>query len=175
MVEATKTKGILIFYPPSLSPSFEDIVPGQLVNMIFEANALKISIQFVYGPSDKDRPAFLDNIVFPQDNNTKLILVGDWNIVQHDKNDRSPNVKKYYKPLSYTALNNMKFEHDLVNPWRQHNIGQEYFSYQRWDQTAKSRIDFALLNNVAYSLLDSASYSPNPITNTDHDIFHISL
>jgi exonuclease III len=143
--------------------------------MIFEVNALKISIQFVYGPSDKDRPAFLDNIVFPQDNNTKLILVGDWNIVQHEINDRSPNVKKYYKPLSHTALNNMMFEHDLVDPWRQHNIGQEYFSYRRWDQTAKSRIDFALLNNAAYSLLDSASYTPNPIVNTDHDIFHINL
>ena len=81
-LEATKSKGILIFYPPSLSPSFDDIVPGQLVNMTFEINAFNMSIQFVYGPSDKDRPAFLDNIVFPQDDNTKLILVGDWNIVQ---------------------------------------------------------------------------------------------
>ena len=69
----------------------------------------------------------------------------------------------------------MMFEHDLVDPWRQHNIGQEYFSYHRWDQKAKSRIDFALLNNAAYSLLDNTSYSPNPIVNTDHDIFHISL
>ena len=70
MLEATKSKGILIFYPPHLSPTFEDIVPGQLVNMSFEINALKMSIQFVYGPSDKDRPAFLDNIIFPQDDDT---------------------------------------------------------------------------------------------------------
>ena len=76
---------------------------------------------------------------------------------------------------SHTALKNMIFEHDLVDPWRQHNIGQEYFSYRRWDQTAKSRIDFALLNNAAYSLLDSVYYSPNPSVNTDHDILNISL
>ena len=69
----------------------------------------------------------------------------------------------------------MIFKHDLVDPWRQHNIGQEYFSYRQLDQTVKSRIDFALLNNAAYSLLDTAYYSPNPSVNTDHDIFHISL
>ena len=87
----------------------------------------------------------------------------------------APMTKKYYKPLSYTALKNMMFEHDLVDPWRQHNIGQEYFSYRRWNQTAKSRIDFELLNNAAYSLLHNTSYSQNPILDTDHDIFNISL
>ena len=69
----------------------------------------------------------------------------------------------------------MIFEHDLVDPWRQHNIGTEYFSYCRWNQTAKSRIDFALLNNAAYSILHSTSYSLNPIVDTDHDIFNICL
>ena len=99
-----------------MNPSFQEIIPGQLVNMSFTCNNLDFSIQFLYGPSEGDKPAFLDHITFPQDENTKLLLVGDWNIIQHDLHDRLPNNKKYYKPLSKTALNNLMFEHDLVDP-----------------------------------------------------------
>ena len=56
--EQLNAKGILIFYNNDLTPSFNEIVKGQLVEMNFTLNSRRFKINVIYGPPDKDDPNF---------------------------------------------------------------------------------------------------------------------
>ena len=99
--------------------------------------------------------------------------MGDWNVVMDTSKDRTSK-KKYYKPLSNVAIKNLAFEQDLVDPWRQENMNLRTFSWEKWDKSQSSRIDYALINDKALTMHHSTTYHPPPF-DTDHKRLQIAL
>ena len=170
---ATGKKGIFIFYKNFIKPKFNDIVPGQITEMTFKASNVDFQIFFIYGPSEHDNPAFFENIQTSSDPNCASLVLGDWNVIMDTKKDRT-STKKYYKPLSNVAVKNMAFEQDLVDPWRQENMSLKAFSWEKWDKSQSSRIDYALINDKALTMHQITSYHPPPF-DTDHKRLQITF
>ena len=51
--EQLNAKGILIFYNKDLTPTFNEIVKGQLIEMCFTLKSRKFKINVIYGPPDR--------------------------------------------------------------------------------------------------------------------------
>ena len=170
---ASGKKGIFIFYKNFIKPTFNDIIPGQLTEMTFQFSNVDFQIFFIYGPSENDNPTFFDNIQTTSNPNTASIIMGDWNVIMDTNKDRT-STKKYYKPLSNVAVKNMAFEQDLVDPWRQENMSLKAFSWEKWDKTQSSRIDYALINDKALTMHQNTTYHPPPF-DTDHKRLQIAI
>ena len=115
---------------------------------------------------------FFENLQTLSDPNCASLILGDWNVVMDTKKDRTSN-KKYYKPLSNVAIKNMAFEQDLVDPWRQDNMSAKLFSWEKWDKSQSSRIDYALINDKALTMHQVTNYYPPPF-DTDHKRLQIT-
>ena len=89
------------------------------------------------------------------------------------KKDRTSN-KKYYKPLSNVAVKNMASEQDLIDPWRQENMTVKSFSWEKWDISQASRIDYVLINDKALTMHQNTNYYPPPF-DTDHKMLQITF
>ena len=169
----TGKKGIFIFYKNFIKPKFNDIIPGQITEMTFTFSNVDFQIFFIYGPSEYDNPAFFENLQTLSDPNCASLILGDWNVVMDTKKDRTSN-KKYYKPLSNVAVKNMAFEQDLVDPWRQDYMSVKLFSWEKWDKSQSSRIDYALINDKASTMQQATNYHPPPF-DTDHKRLQITF
>ena len=98
--------------------------------MKFKQANLEFQVLFIYGPSHKDDPAFFNQIEPSINHEVPGIIMGDWNVVQDTTMDRT-GVKPYYKPLLNTTIKNLKFEKDLLDPWRQKNKTLRQYSWEK--------------------------------------------
>ena len=169
----TGKKGIMVLFKEYLNPTFNDIIPGQLTEMRFKHATMEFQIYFIYGPSDKDDPAFFNQIEPSINHEVPVIIMGDWNVVQDTVMERTGE-KQYYKPLSNTTIKNLKFEKDLLDPWRQKNKTLRQYSWEKWDKSQSSRIDYALINEKVNILHHNTTYRIPPC-NTDHKVLEVCL
>ena len=119
----------MILYRQYLNPTFRDIMPGQLTEMRFMHANMEFQVYFIYGPSHKDDPAFFNQLEPSINQEIPVIIMGDWNVIQDTTMDRTGE-KPYYKQLSNTAIKNLKFEKDLLDPWRQQNKTLRQYSWE---------------------------------------------
>ena len=139
----TAKKGIMILYRNYLNPTFNDIKPGQITEVRLNHANMEFQVYFIYGTSENDDPAFFNQLETSINPEVPVIIMGNWNVVQDTVMDRTAT-KPNYKPVSNTTIKNLEFEEDLLDPWRQKNKTLKQYSWEKWDKSQSSRIDYAL-------------------------------
>ena len=108
----------------------------------------------LYGPSDADRPMFFENMfdqIMINDNASKFIIVGDWNVTLNYELDNYNYVEDRY-PNSRIIINRVKDDWGLIDPVDFFEVSRPHMTYKSWGINGQtSRLDFFLLSPTMVS------------------------
>lgn len=142
-------RGIAILF----KNSFEYKVHGELKDkggnyliLDMSISRLRFSLLAVYGPNDDD-PSFYGNLLDQvlKFENTSIIAVGDWNIVQNYSID-TKNYKQENNTRAQAKLSDIMSVLDLNDIWRQRNPDVRHFTW-RGPHGKLSRLDYFLVSS----------------------------
>jgi exonuclease III len=180
----SNSRGVVTIIPQKLVKYVNDTYmdsDGRLLIIHFIINKVGYTLCNVYGPcQDKpnDQIAFIDSVnskmlKYP---NSKLILAGDFNIIQDptlDKWNPAPN-EKPGKPAIH--LDEFKTSHDLVDIWRLHNPHVKRYTWRRkrvGKPPQQSRIDYCLVSDTLINVIEESDILPG--FRSDHSLVTISI
>ena len=108
----------------------------------------------LYGPSEADRPMFFENMfdqITMDDNASKFIIVGDWNVTLNYELDNYNYIEDRY-PNSRVVINKVKDDWGLVDPVEFFEVERPHMTYKSWGINGQtSRLDFFLLSPTMVS------------------------
>ena len=145
---------------------FNNTFPFTVHNEIYDKNGnyliLDVSIQecrmtlaALYGPNE-DSPNFYTHLqeMITSLQNSSIIMVGDWNVVQ-DYNLDTCNYKMKNNLNSHKKIQDLKEALDLVDIWRSLNPETSRYTW-RGPDLKQSRLDYFLISTDFESLIESA-------------------
>lgn len=120
----------------------------------------------IYAPNWDDGNFFVNLFAqIPNADNHRIIMAGDWNLVQDVSLDRSSLTQATLSNSAKVVLHNAS-RLGLSDPWRFINPQSRAFSFFSHRHHTFSRIDFFLLDNNLIHLVNLCVY--HPIAISDH-------
>ena len=106
----------------------------------------RLTFVALYGPND-DNPTFFNKIhtMVSSFQNSSIIMVGDWNVVQDFDMDTS-NYKTKNNIKSHEKIIEMKHSLDLIDVWRANNPEKRRYTW-RGPNLKQSRLDYFLVSS----------------------------
>jgi exonuclease III len=149
---------------------------GNFLCMNFIYENFTITLSCVYGPNEDD-PEFYRNVVIAQTENLEqnsdfTILGGDWNLVMNQDLDtfgyRSENNQNARKVL-IEGMGNLGW----VDAFREFNPTKKKYSWRKFGDTKKARLDFHLISAQLLPFVEKADISPG--IDSDHSITELEI
>lgn len=129
-----------------------------------------LTIMNIYGPNN-DNPSFFHDVFSKLNDNSNIILAGDFNTVLDEKLDRSHINNRHWHSTN-TLIQYMQ-EFGLGDSWRlSHPDTRQYTHYSQVHHSS-SRIDYILLSNTLLSNVKNSLI--HPISISDHAPVSLTL
>ena len=140
-----------------------------ILNIIINNNEL--NLVNVYGPN-KDEPAFFENLQTTLENlpQSTFIIGGDFNVVQNFTLD-TRNIASLNNPKSQVAVESMKLDLDLHDPWREKNPNTQKFTWHARNKL--SRLDYWLISSDVLETVENVQILPG--YRSDHSLVALNL
>ena len=118
---------------------------GNFIILDMSIQDCRMTLVALYGPNE-DNPKFFEKLklMISDFQNSSIIMVGDWNVVQ-DFNLDTVNYKSKNNPKSQEQILNMKESLDLIDVWRAFNPDVKRFTW-RGPNYKQSRLDYFLIS-----------------------------
>ena len=146
---------------------------GNFVALSVAINDTLYTIMNIYGPN-VDNPSFFDSIenIIKNFENDKIIVCGDWNLVQNPKTDTF-NYKNVNNPKSRQRVLEMIHSLDLKDPWSElkHNVNR--YTWRQSNPLKQARLDFFLISHELLSSVMNCDILPS--INSDHSLIKLTL
>ena len=91
--------------------------------------------------------------------NSNIIIGGDWNIIQSLTDKQSINQK--IEDNSLVTLNKLMSQFDLCDIWRVRNPTVKSFTYRKVRSSYRSRLDFWLISDILLEFIAYSDILPN--------------
>lgn len=104
--------------------------------------------------------------------NSSVIICGDWNVVQDMELD-SYNILHDKHSMARAAVQDIKNQLDLLDPWRTVNPDSRVFTWHQANPVKQSRLDYFLISEDMFSNCMDASIIPG--YKTDHSAITLKL
>lgn len=145
---------------------------GRFIILRIEINEQHMTLVNVYGPN-QDQPIFFENLKLnlERKNDNNLIIGGDFNVVQDFSKDTF-NIKNRNNPKASEKVQEMKFDLDLCDPWRNTNPTLKQYTWHN-SRNQQSRLDYFLVSNHILSNLTNEVIKPG--YRSDHSLVEINI
>ena len=133
----------------------------------------RFTLVCLYG-HNTDRPDFFSEILQKSASfkNTSLIFCGDWNVVQ-DKSLDTYNVLHERNQNARKKVEELKEVFELLDPWRICFPSEKKFTWRQKSPIKQSRIDYFLVSEDLFSLMEYTKIIPG--YRTDHSAIIFSF
>ena len=170
------SRGVAILFNNSFQFQLHEKITdteGRFIIMCLTINDRKITLMNVYGPNQDD-PVFFELLkrkLETRNDDENIIIGGDFNVVQ-DYNLDTLNIKNKNNPKANSAVQEMKFELDLCDPWRLENPNSRMYTWHN-SNNQQSRLDYFLVSSDIMNIVDSSTIKPG--YRTDHSLVELHL
>ncbi|KAK3094416.1 hypothetical protein FSP39_001524 [Pinctada imbricata] len=144
-----------------------------LVTEVKIHNMITVTLINIYGPNNDDETFFEKLSEIIEDfSNEFVIICGDWNLTQ-DFNKDCYNYVSHNHPKCRAVVDKLKYEHNLVDPWRVNFPQNKEYTWHRTNPIKQARLDFFLISEELMSLVNSVKILPG--YRTDHSYIELNL
>lgn len=171
----TNSRGVAILLNNTFCHSINKTIidpEGRYIILDITINNNRITLVNLYGPN-LDQPTFfttLNTKLAGLDNNN-TVIGGDFNVVQNYTIDIQ-NLKNRNNPNSNEAVNEMKMDLDLYDPWRDENPDTRMYTWHN-SRNQLSRLDYFLVSDGIKDKIDNICIKPG--YRSDHSVVELTL
>ena len=173
----SKSAGVSIMFRNGLDFNVHDSIidsDGRYIILDITIYEQRLTLICLYG-YNTDKPEFFHEIMQKSAGykNSSFIFCGDWNVVQNKSvdtfnvlHDRNPNSRKKIEYLKETF--------ELLDPWRTCYPNDKKFTWRQSSPIKQSRIDYFLVSEDLFSLMEYSKIIPGYRTDHSAIIFSFS-
>ena len=146
----TNTNGVGIFFNTNFQYKINKVykdLEGRYILVDIEMFNKKHTLLNLYGPSDRDNPAFFEEImhVIEDMNNESVIIGGDWNVIP-DMDKDTYRYRGGNRPRARLKIAEMLDLMKLKDIWRELNPNKTQFTWRRFNSVQQGRLDYFVVS-----------------------------
>ena len=170
----SNSRGVAILFNNTFEFKVLKVIRGKDGNFLIitiETNKQKFNLVNIYGPN-KDEPDFYKNLKEKIKNLENLIIAGDFNLVLDPSKDYY-NYKHINNSNSKQVVEDMTFELDLCDIWRELNPENLRYTWRKQNPFQQSRLDFFLVSESLVPVVHDADITHG--YRSDHSMITLTL
>ena len=175
--DSTNSNGVGIFFNTNFQYKIHKVtrdLEGKYIVLDIEMQSTRYTIVNLYGPSDRDYPAFFEDILEKVEdmNNESIIIGGDWNVIP-DMGLDTHNYRGGNRPRARAKINEMTEIMNLTDIWRELHPNDKKFTWRRFNSAQQGRLDYFIVSENLLQKKASAEIEPG--YRTDHAIITLEI
>ena len=145
---------------------------GRFIILDVTINDVRLTLVNLYGPN-LDESVFFTMVKtkLGEFNNSKIIIGGDFNVVQDYALDTF-NIQNKNNPKCHEVINSIKDDFDLQDPWRLQNPTTRIYTWHN-SRKQQSRLDYFLVSEEMLNIINSTQITPG--YRSDHSIVQLII
>ena len=174
----SNSKGVAILFNSTFEYKLHSITRdpnGCYIGLDVDLMQGRTTIINVYGPSERDNPAFFENIenIIDQLGNERIIIGGDWNCILNMKLDARNYTSTTNRPRTRAKIKDIIANNNLIDVFRDLNPSKRSYTWRKFNTIKQGRLDYFLISDVFMSVIKKSTISPG--YRTDHSLVTITL
>ena len=174
----TNANGVAILFSPTFEYKLYDAQRdpnGCYIALDIEILKKRITLINIYGPSDRDKPEFIDKIikVINDIGNDNIIVGGDWNCMLDMKLDSRNYMNTNPRPRTRNKIKEFIVENNLIDIFRELYPNKKAFSWRRFNTAKQGRLDYFLISEDLFGMVKDCKISPG--YRSDHSLVTLEI
>lgn len=149
---------------------------GKILILCFEKEAEKLMVCNIHAPNeDSERVDFFNHLGFLMEAWGEMFVMGDFNTILGK--DDVGELMVFSADRGRAALSNIMMKHNLVDAWRERNIGKREYSRTQIvkDTVKQSRIDFVLMKKEMLNYVKKLYYKRCNFSDHNYVVLQLDL
>ena len=173
----SKSAGVCVMFRNGLEYNVHETIidkNGRYVIFDLDIYQQRITLVCLYG-CNTDKPEFFCEILhkIASFSNTSILCCGDWNVVQ-SKYEDTYNVLHDRNQNARSKIDEIKDKFELLDPWRTCYPNDRRFTWRQSSPIKQSRIDYFLVSEDLFSLMELTKIIPGYRTDHSGIVFSFS-
>ena len=175
--DSTNSNGVGIFFNTNFQYKIHKVtrdLEGKYIVLDIEILSKRYSVINLYGPSDRDCPAFFEDVLDKLENmnNESIIVGGDWNVIP-DMGLDTHNYRGGNRPRARAKITEMTEIMNLTDVWRDLHPNDRKFTWRRFNSAQRGRLDYFIISKDL--IQNNACAAIEPGYRTDHSIITLEI
>ena len=174
----SNSKGVAILFSPSFQYKVHNVhrdPNGCFLALDVTILEIRTTLINIYGPSDKDKPEFIDEImtVINEYQNEIIIAGGDWNCILNMKIDSRNYTSTINRPKMRTKIKDFIADNNLIDVFRELHPDKRAYTWRRPNTIKQGRLDYFLVSEDLHGQIKNSLISPG--YRSDHSLVTITF